>query len=53
MPNDQNSNWQNWGDAEYADLMYLRVIGDLPEMESSKALARRVGVLRDYRRQHS
>jgi SAM-dependent methyltransferase len=35
-------NWQNWGDEQYADVMYRRAIGELPEMESSKALARRV-----------
>jgi ubiquinone/menaquinone biosynthesis C-methylase UbiE len=38
------SNWQNWGDQRYAHAMYRRAIGDLPEMESSKAIARRVAV---------
>jgi ubiquinone/menaquinone biosynthesis C-methylase UbiE len=42
MPNQINSNWENWGDEKYAEVMYRRAIGDLPEMESSKALARRV-----------
>jgi len=35
-------NWQNWGDERYADVMYRRAVGELPEMESSKALSRRV-----------
>jgi ubiquinone/menaquinone biosynthesis C-methylase UbiE len=33
-------NWQNW-DAN-ADIFYRRALGELPEMESSKAIARRI-----------
>jgi ubiquinone/menaquinone biosynthesis C-methylase UbiE len=43
MSVNRNTNWEKWGDQKYADVMYRRAIGDLPEMESSKALARRVG----------
>lgn len=43
MSVNRNKNWEKWGDQKYADVMYRRAIGDLPEMESSKALARRVG----------
>lgn len=35
-------NWQNWGDKRYADILYRRALGELPEMESSKAVARRI-----------
>jgi ubiquinone/menaquinone biosynthesis C-methylase UbiE len=35
-------NWQNWGDERYADMLYRRARGELPEMESSKAVARRI-----------
>jgi ubiquinone/menaquinone biosynthesis C-methylase UbiE len=37
-----SGNWQNWGNEQYGDVMYRRAIGELPEMESSKALARQV-----------
>ena len=34
-------NWRIWDkDTEYGDLFYKRAIGELPEMESSKALAK-------------
>jgi ubiquinone/menaquinone biosynthesis C-methylase UbiE len=42
MPRIMNANWEHWGDDQYANLMYRRAIGDLPEMECSKAAARRV-----------
>ncbi len=42
MAGDRDFAWENWGDQRYADAMYRRAIGALPEMESSKALARRV-----------
>jgi ubiquinone/menaquinone biosynthesis C-methylase UbiE len=42
MQTDRKQNWANWGDQKYAEVMYRRAIGDLPEMESSKAVARRV-----------
>jgi len=33
-------NWRIWDkDKEYGDLFFKRAIGELPEMESSKALA--------------
>jgi ubiquinone/menaquinone biosynthesis C-methylase UbiE len=35
-------NWQNWGDKRYADILYRRTRGELPEIESSKAVARRI-----------
>jgi hypothetical protein len=35
-------NWQNWGDKRYADILYRRARCELPEMESSKAVARRI-----------
>ena len=35
-------NWQNWGDKHYADILYRRARDELPEMESSKAVARRI-----------
>ena len=34
-------NWRIWdNDKQYGDLFYKRAIGELPEMESSKALAK-------------
>ena len=35
-------NWQNWGDKHCADILYRRARDELPEMESSKAVARRI-----------
>ncbi|MBU2494636.1 MAG: methyltransferase domain-containing protein [Bacteroidetes bacterium] len=36
-------NWRVWDkDKEYGDLFYKRAIGELPEMESSKSLAKKV-----------
>lgn len=46
MPSDRNERWRTWdGDQAYGDLLYQRATGALPEMESSKALARRVAKL--------
>lgn len=43
MPPDKHERWRTWDDDQsYGDLLYRRATGDLPEMESSKATARRV-----------
>jgi ubiquinone/menaquinone biosynthesis C-methylase UbiE len=42
MSRSMDESWEHWGDDQYANLMYRRAIGDLPEMECSKAAARRV-----------
>lgn len=38
--------WRTWdGDGGYGETLYKRAVGDLPEMESSKAAARRIQAL--------
>jgi SAM-dependent methyltransferase len=38
-----NESWETWNnDKRYGDLFYKRSIGELPEMESSKAIAKRI-----------
>jgi ubiquinone/menaquinone biosynthesis C-methylase UbiE len=40
---DQNEKWRVWGaESSYGDTLYKRAVGELPEMESSKKMAKEI-----------